>query len=316
VSEEGKRRNLGRGLSALFGEETQAQDYAALDKLRQVKMVPIEFLQPGRFQPRRHFDEATLGPLIDSVREKGVLQPLLVRRIGGGNQYEIVAGERRWRAAQAASLHEVPVVIRDFDDREALEVALVENIQRQDLTPLEEAEGYKRLLDEFGHTQEALAQAVGKSRSHVANMLRLLTLPDAVKTMLDDGRLSAGHARALLVALDPVTLAHEIVDRGLNVRTAEVMAQAAKPAKPAGKTTSSPPSKDADTKALERDLTAQLGLKVAIDFGAKGGSLTIHYRTLDQLDDVLRRLQQTPMQALQDPIEAEEEEGGSSQKSA
>jgi ParB family chromosome partitioning protein len=290
VSEDGRRRNLGRGLSALFGEESA--DYAALDRVRQVKTVPIEVVRAGRFQPRRHFDEEALQALAESIREKGVLQPILVRRHPeDATAYEIVAGERRWRAAQLAQLHEIPVVIRELDDREALEVALVENVQRQDLSPLEEAEGYRRLMEEFQHTQDILAKSVGKSRSHVANTMRLLALPDPVKQHLEAGRLSAGHARALLNAAEPVALADDIVRRGLNVRQAERLAQAAKPAK--GSATAAP-AKDPDTAALERDLGNLLGLKVTVTFAGRGGALTIHYRTLEQLDDVLRRLNHTP----------------------
>ncbi len=290
VSEEGRRRNLGRGLSALFGEESE--DYAALDRLRQAKTVPIDFVRPGRFQPRQRFDEEALQALAQSIREKGVLQPLLVRRHPeAANAYEIIAGERRWRAAQMAQLHEIPVVIREFEDREALEIALVENIQRQDLSPLEEAEGYRRLMEEFGHTQERLAEAVGKSRSHVANMMRLLGLPDTVKELLAAGTLSAGHARALLNAADPAALAAEVVRRGLNVRATEKLAQAARGQ---GSAPAPKPPKDADTAALERDLANLLGLRVTVNFAGRGGSLTIHYRTLEQLDDVLRRLHQIP----------------------
>lgn len=305
MREEGKRRSLGRGLSALLGEETE--DYATLDKVRQTKTVPLEFLKPGRYQPRRHFDEAAMQMLVDSVREKGVLQPLLVRRDPEiSTMFEIIAGERRWRAAQLAQLHEVPVVIRELDDREALELALVENIQRQDLTPLEEADGYRRLLDEFGHTQEDLAKAVGKSRSHVANMLRLLALPDPIKRMVEEGSLTAGHARALLTADDPTSLATQVMQQGLNVRQTEQLAQTAKAATGKGKSgggagtasgASAPTDKDPDTVALERDLSALLGLRVSIEFEGRGGSLTVHYRTLDQLDDVLRRLKQAPPRA-------------------
>src|SRR5579885_14003 len=200
-------------------------------------------------------------------------------------------GERRWRAAQMAQLHEIPVVIREFEDREALEIALVENIQRQDLSPLEEAEGYRRLMEEFGHTQERLAEAVGKSRSHVANMMRLLGLPDTVKELLAAGTLSAGHARALLNAADPAALAAEVVRRGLNVRATEKLAQAARGQ---GSAPAPKPPKDADTAALERDLANLLGLRVTVNFAGRGGSLTIHYRTLEQLDDVLRRLHKIP----------------------
>jgi ParB family chromosome partitioning protein len=291
VSEDGRRRSLGRGLSALFGEESE--DYAALDRLRQAKTVPIDFVRPGRFQPRRRFDDEALHALAASIREKGVLQPLLVRRHpDAANAYEIIAGERRWRAAQIAQLHELPVVIREFADDEALEIALVENIQRQDLTPLEEAEGYRRLMEEFSHTQEDLSKAVGKSRSHVANMLRLLGLPEAVKQHVEAGRLSAGHARALLNAGDPVGLAEQVIKRGLNVRATEKLAQSVKPTP--GKTSGKAQTKDADTAALERDLENMLGLKVTVSFAGRGGSLTIHYRTLEQLDDVLRRLNQMP----------------------
>jgi ParB family chromosome partitioning protein len=289
MGEAGRKRGLGRGLSALFGDESAEQ--AVFDRQRLTRGVAIEQLRPGRFQPRRIFDDDSLRTLADSIRDKGVLQPLLVRRHpDDANAYEIIAGERRWRAAQMARLHEVPVVVKELDDRGALEIALVENIQRQDLTPFEEAEGFRRLMDEFSHTQEALAQAVGKSRSHVANMMRLLSLPEPVKRLVDSGELTAGHARALLNAADPTGLAREIVKRGLNVRQAERLAKIGK----APRKAAAAPEKDADTAALERDLTAQLGLKVAVNFGGRGGSLTIHYRTLDQLDDVLRRLQQTP----------------------
>jgi ParB family transcriptional regulator, chromosome partitioning protein len=280
-----RRRGLGRGLSALFADEQE--DAAAVERLRPVRTLPVEQLRPGKFQPRRHFDPEEMQPLIESVREKGVLQPLLVRRLEDG-EYEIIAGERRWRAAQAAKLHEVPVVVRECDDREALEVALVENVQRQDLTPLEEAEGYKRLIDEFGHTQEDLAQAVGKSRSHIANMLRLLGLPDEVKQLLESGALSAGHARTLIGAENPLALAKQIVEKGLNVRDAETLAGEAKgKAKGAARAAN---GKDADTKALEHDLSQMLGLKVTLDVHGQGGTIAIHYRTLEQLDDVLRRL--------------------------
>ncbi|MEE8393022.1 MAG: ParB/RepB/Spo0J family partition protein [Rhodospirillales bacterium] len=288
TAEEGKRKNLGRGLSALLGDEVE--DYAELDKLRSSKTVPIEFLQPGRFQPRHAMDEVQINELAESIREKGILQPLLVRRLADqANVFEIIAGERRWRAAQRAKLHEVPIIIKDLSDQEALEVALVENLQRQDLSPLEEAEGYDRLMEEFSHTQENLAKAVGKSRSHVANMMRLLGLPDQVKKMLDEGSLSAGHARALLNVKDPQGLALKVVKEGLNVRQTEKLAQQ-NGARPAGKQAAKPTRKDADTRALEKDLANMLGLKVAINFKGKGGSITIHYSTLEQLDDILHRL--------------------------
>jgi ParB family transcriptional regulator, chromosome partitioning protein len=272
------------GLSALLGAgaETWPEPSA-----RTARTVPIELLRPSPFQPRRSFDEEDLEALTASIRARGVMQPLLVRGGGdGGGQFEIVAGERRWRAAQRAGLHELPVIVLQLSDREALEVALVENVQRQDLSPLEEAEGYRRLIDEFGHTQEELASTLGKSRSHLANLLRLLGLPEPVRRMLEAGELSAGHARALLTASDPLRLAAVVVARGLNVRQTEKLVQA---------DTSNPvrrakAGQDPNTLALERDLAGRLGLDVAIRPKGSGGSLTIAYHTLDQLDDLLRRL--------------------------
>ncbi len=307
-----KRTNLGRGLAALFGDENE--DYASLDKVRSTKEVPIEHLHPNRFQPRQYFDDEALASLTDSIRENGVLQPIIVRRHPDrASEYEIIAGERRWRASQKALLHEVPVVIREFTDSQALEVAIVENVQRQDLSPLEEAEGYRRLMDEFSHTQEDLGRVVGKSRSHIANTLRLLTLPDEVKSFLEAGHLSAGHARALIGADNPASLAKRIFADGLSVRETERLIKKAKSGegdgadRPAGKASAKaaggegvesrpvPFEKDADTIALERDLSNMLGLEVAIEFYGKGGSLTIRYETLEQLDDVLHRLNQTPV---------------------
>ena len=290
-----RRKTLGRGLSALFGEEDAGEDLASLDKLRLAKMVPVEFLRPSRVQPRRHFDAAALAALTDSVREKGVLEPIVVRRHPDqANAYEIVAGERRWRAAQGARLHEVPVVVKELSDRDALEIALIENIHREDLTALEEADGYQRLMDEFGHTQDALSRSVGKSRSHVANMLRLLALPEAVKQRLHDGSLSAGHARALLTAENAEALAAEIVAKGLNVRQTEQLVQRGRPqaeGRQRGRARKAEAAKDPNTAALERDLGGLLGLRVRIEErGAEGGTLMIHYDTLEQLDDVLRRI--------------------------
>jgi len=286
-----RRASLGRGLSALFGESTE--DYSQLDKVRQSKQVPIEFVHPGRYQPRRKFDEDAIQGLVESIRDKGILQPLLVRRDPEtANSYELIAGERRWRAAQIAGLHEVPVIIRDLSDREALEIALIENIQRQDLTPLEEAEGYRRLMEEFEHTQEDLARAVGKSRSHVANMMRLLALPEPVKGMVQDGALTAGHARALLTSSDPVSVAREVVKRGLNVRQTEDLMRGDQP-KARKSNAGSPPApamKDVDLLNLEEEISARIGLKVAIDPQGQRGTITIYYQTLDQLDDVLHRL--------------------------
>ena len=287
MSERAKRRPLGRGLAALFGEIEPGE---ALETATQ-RRVPIELIRPGALQPRRRFAEAELEALAQSIREKGVLQPLLVRPIdtGAGEDgatFELVAGERRWRAAQRVGLHEVPVVVRALADAEALEIALVENLQREDLSPLEEAEAYRRLLAEFGRTQANLAEAVGKSRSHVANTMRLLSLPEPVRQLLDDGELSAGHARALLAAAEPAALADEVMRHGLNVRATERLVQrrAQIPESPRRRIP------DADTLALERDLGARLGLRITIAPKARGGALTLHYASLDQLDRVLRLL--------------------------
>ncbi|MGF1641674.1 MAG: ParB/RepB/Spo0J family partition protein [Rhodospirillales bacterium] len=281
-----KRKNLGKGLSALLGEA--GEDYARLDRIRAPRTVAIERLRPSPYQPRRRMAEDELADLARSIAEKGILQPILVRRAGDDPEaFEIIAGERRWRAAQRVQLHEVPVLVRELSDREALEIALVENLQRQDLTPLEEAEGYRRLMEEFTHTQEDLARSVGKSRSHVANMMRLLGLPEPVKALLDGGQLSAGHARALLGAADVSSLARQVVKRGLNVRQTErLVRHEAGPGRP-------PPqkaAKDIDTLALERDLSTLLGLSVEIRLRRGGGALILNYRSLDQLDDILQRL--------------------------
>lgn len=307
-----RRSSLGRGLNALFGE-TAPEDFEPLKKGETPRHLPIEFVTPGRFQPRRKFDQEAIQSLVDSVKERGILQPLLVRQHpDDGAIFEIIAGERRWRAAQLAGLHQVPVVIRELSDREALEIALIENIQRQDLTALEEAEGYKRLMDEFGHTQEVLAKALGKSRSHIANMLRLLTLPLQVKQMVQEGSLTAGHARALLSVEDPVATAQQVIERGLNVRQVEQLAREAHSntrEEPVAPTADAPPigpgpvaragsapvvasrtAKDPDTIALEQDVTNRLGLRVSISSQGQGGTLSIQYQTLDQLDEVIERL--------------------------
>lgn len=300
------KRGLGRGLAALLGDEST--DYAALDRQRSSKQVPIEQLHPGRVQPRRRFDEEALESLAESVRSQGLLQPLLVRRHPDRPaEYEIVAGERRWRAAQRAQLHEVPVVIRELSDAQALELALVENVQRQDLDAIEEAEGYRRLVEEFGHSQEELARLIGKSRPHIANTLRLLNLPEPVRDLVRDGKLTAGHARALLGVAEPAAMAEQVVRRGLSVRDTErLVAQArerpaaARPRASAGVAEAGParpasaPAKDADTLALERDLSTLLGMKVSIELRGRGGVLALHYDDLDQLDEVLRRLNQDP----------------------
>lgn len=289
MSADGKRKGLGRGLSALLGDDSE--DMVRLDRLRAPQVVPIERLRPGRFQPRRHLRQDDLGELAQSIVEKGVLQPILVRRRpDDAGEFEIIAGERRWRAAQLAQLHEVPVVVKDLTDREALEIALIENVQRQDLSPLDEAEGYRRLVDEFGHTQEDLAKSIGKSRSHVANTLRLLSLPEGVKTMVDAGALTAGHARALLGAGDPEALARTVAKRGLNVRQTERLVAGRR--EPANTSPAAGEARDVDTIALERDLSALLGLQVGISFRRGAGTVTLHYRSLDQLDEILQRLTQ------------------------
>ncbi|NQV83421.1 MAG: ParB/RepB/Spo0J family partition protein [Rhodospirillales bacterium] len=281
-----KRTGLGRGLSSLLGEESKQQITAG--SIRGSRQVPVESLIPGRYQPRHFMDEEKIGELAQSVRENGIIQPLLVRRHPEQEgAFEIIAGERRWRAAQMAKMHEVPVIVRDLTDQEALEIGLVENLQRQDLSVLEEADGYQRLIDEFSHTQEALAKTVGKSRSHVANMMRLLTLPDTIRKMLDQGELSAGHARALLAAPDQLAAARQVIKQGLNVRQTERLVKKfqRQTSAPAGRA-----KKDVDTLALERDLANLLGLKVSIKFMGEGGALTVRYDTLEQLDDILLRL--------------------------
>ncbi len=304
ASEQEKRTNLGRGLAALFGEEEG--ESAAPEKATGLK-VPVGRIHPNPYQPRQNFDEAAIKDLADSIRVNGILQPLLVRRHPDNpSDYQIIAGERRWRAAQLAQLHDVPVVLRELSDLKSLEIALLENVQREDLTPLEEAEGYRRLLEEFDHTQADLASALGKSRSHITNTLRLLSLPDDVKVLLQRGALTAGHARALLGAEKPSNLAREVVTRGLSVRQTEARVQQDRTPGPSrmsdgGKPEKSAPvaQKDADTLALEEHLAEVLGLKVAIDFHRlteddEQGSLTIHYQTLEQLDDILDRLSRSP----------------------
>jgi ParB family transcriptional regulator, chromosome partitioning protein len=271
-----KPQRLGMGLSALLGDAGQPGTAT--------QTLPLAAIEPGPFQPRGAMDPQALSDLAASIREHGILQPILVRaKPGAKGTYQIIGGERRWRAAQLVPLHEVPVLIRDLDDRAALAAALVENLQREDLNPLEEADGYQRLTREFGLTQDALGKAVGKSRSHVANMMRLLGLPGRIKDLVGSGSLSAGHARALLTAPDPVKLAEQVVTRGLNVRQTEALAAA-------GTKPRAPRAQDPETRAVERDLTAKLGLKVGIKHGRRGGTLTIAYNDLDQLDGLIRLL--------------------------
>jgi ParB family chromosome partitioning protein len=284
-----QRRGLGRGLSALLGEADtdNAGDAAALA----VHGTPIELIRRNPEQPRRDFDDDELEDLANSIRERGVLQPILVRPAPGEpGQFQIVAGERRWRAAQRAGLREIPVVVREFDDLETLEIAIIENVQRTDLNPIEEAMGYRALIDRFGRTQEEVSKTVGKSRSHVANAMRLLGLPDSVQLDLRAGRLSAGHARALAAAPDPAALAQQVLDQGLNVREAEALARRAATPQKAPAAPRSAPAKDADTRALEDDLGESLGLTVEIFDRGGAGELRIQYASLEQLDDLCRRL--------------------------
>jgi ParB family chromosome partitioning protein len=255
-------------------------------------MVPIERIRPNPDQPRRTFAEDALQELATSVAERGIIQPIIVRIApDDANIYEIVAGERRWRASQIALLHEMPVLLRDYDDTEVLEVAIIENIQRADLNPVDEAAGYRQLMDRFGHTQEKLATALGKSRSHIANLMRLLTLPDEVQGYLVAGQISAGHARALVGHDQANQLAREIIQRTLSVRETEKLVKQG-PAIKKRSVASAPVSKDADTVQIENELTANLGMKVAIDHkpGDEGGKMSISYKSLDQLDDLLRAL--------------------------
>jgi ParB family chromosome partitioning protein len=285
MADELARRRLGRGLATLIGDvETLPQ----ADRTRAPRRLSIASLRPNPRNPRKSYDAADLEELVQSVREKGVVQPILVRPLG--SDFEIIAGERRWRAAQKAGLHEVPVVVHEVSDKEALELAIIENVQRTDLNPLEEAAGYQALADEFGHGQDDIARIVGKSRSHVANTLRLLKLPDEVKAYLDDGSLTAGHARALLGLADPLAMARAIVAQGLNVRQVEAIAQ--ERAEQAGKVAKSRRRiKDADTLTLEKRLSDALGLAVAIHHRGQGGELRIRYKNLEQLDEVIRRLE-------------------------
>jgi ParB family chromosome partitioning protein len=279
---------LGRGLAALLGDPAPVADVPAVSPTTGIASIAIEKLQPGPFQPRRTMEPQALSDLADSIRAQGVLQPLLARPAPDNTgQFEIIAGERRWRAAQLAALHEVPVLVRALTNEQAAAAALVENLQRQDLNPIEEAEGYQRLLEEFANTQEAIAAAVGKSRSHVANTLRLLNLPATVKEEVRKGALTAGHARTLVGKPDAEKLALAIISRGLNVRQAEALTSAKSPAPGEPKTTL---RKDPETVALEKDLGERLGLKVDIAFDGKSGSVRIHYRSLDQLDGLIALL--------------------------
>lgn len=291
-----KPRGLGRGLSALMSDVSPNHSISGGSSIRNADLnVPIEHLVANPKQPRHNFDQGDLDELAASIRSKGVLQPLIVRKIGP-EQYEIVAGERRWRAAQQAKLHKIPVLVREYDDNEVLEIAIIENVQRADLNAMEEATGYRQLMDGFGHTQEKMAEALGKSRSYIANFLRLLTLPDGVQNLLREGKLSAGHARALIPCKDPMALAEIIVRDGLSVRATEALVKrelrgpitSVKMAKEVVE-------KDADTKAIEADLSAALRMKVSIGHiaGTESGTMTISYKTLDELDSLCGVLSRT-----------------------
>jgi ParB family chromosome partitioning protein len=290
---EGSR--LGRGLAALIGDV--GDEAAVLERQRSQRRVPIEFLKPNPRNPRRVFADAELEELAASIRERGVIQPILVRAVRGAmDQYEIVAGERRWRASQRAGLHDVPVILLEISDREALELAIIENVQRADLNALEEANGYQALADEFNYSQDEIAKIVGKSRPHVANTLRLLRLTDAVKAYINSGQLSAGHARLLVGQPNATELAEQIIARGLNVRQVEEMARrdGKKQAREVRRTGRMGP--DPDAAALEKRLTDALGLSVRIVHRADGeGVLSIRYRSLEQLDDISRRLETGPV---------------------
>ena len=288
MAEDGQRARLGRGLAALIGDVGDEDNL--VDRGRGQKRVPVEFLKPNPRNPRKSFSDEDLADLANSIRERGVIQPIVVRALPNlADAYEIIAGERRWRAAQRAGLHDVPIVVVEADDRTSLEFAIVENVQRADLNPIEEAGGYQRLMDEFAYSQTDLATVIGKSRSHVANTMRLLKLPENVRIMLEAGEISAGHGRALLGIDNPEAIARRIRDEGMNVRDVERLAQE-------GDDTTRRPrkrkaaEKDPDTRALEQALEDVLGLSVVIDHKGSGGELRIRYGSLDQLDQLCRRL--------------------------
>ncbi|HIF25338.1 MAG TPA: ParB/RepB/Spo0J family partition protein [Micavibrio sp.] len=295
-----KKRGLGRGLNALFEDEEGVYPQADPDGHTpgaERTMVGLDQLEPGTYQPRRNFNDESLKELAESISVHGVLQPLVVRKKPGfDGTFEIIAGERRWRASQIAQLHEVPVIIKELNDEQALEIALIENLQREDLNPIDEARGYKQLVEEFGHTQEKAAAILGKSRSHVANMMRLLMLPSKVLEMLKDGKLTMGHARTLITADDPEALAKIIVEQGLSVRAAEQLAADFAAGKAVKGKKKAKIAKDVDTVALEEEVSNAIGMKVSIDAkGSKGaGVMKISYKSLDQLDEVLHRLSHFP----------------------
>lgn len=294
VDKKTKTRGLGRGLSALMSDVNQDIAPPSDQVPRRADMlVPVEQVQPNPDQPRRAFDDAALQELASSIAEKGVIQPLIVRMHPSRDGiYEIVAGERRWRASQIAKVHSVPVIVRDYTDTEVLEVAIIENIQRADLNPIDEGAGYRQLMQKFGHTQEQLSSVLGKSRSHIANVMRLLNLPDGVRTYLIEGKLTAGHARTLVGHEDAQRLADHIVKNGLSVRDAEKLAKQGLVKEKTAKVAKLQSTKDADTVQIEGELSAALGMKVSIDHtsGTEGGRLSLNYKNLEQLDDLLRAL--------------------------
>ncbi|MCC2099514.1 MAG: ParB/RepB/Spo0J family partition protein [Hyphomicrobiales bacterium] len=285
------RPRLGRGLAALIGDGTA--ETGAIDQSRGQKKVPIEFVRPNPKNPRKNFTDETLDELAESIRQKGIIQPIVVRTNPNlPDIYEIIAGERRWRAAQRAGLHDVPVVVADVSERESLELAIIENVQREDLNPIDEARGYEQLAADFGYSQIDLANIIGKSRSHIANTLRLLKLSSSLRKLLEEGQLTAGHGRALLASENPDSLAEQILQDGLSVREAERLAQG-KPGSPAeAAPKKAKTQKDADTVALERSLADLLGMAVLIKHRGEKGELSIRYASLDQLDDLCRRLRQ------------------------
>jgi len=292
-----KATGLGRGLSALIDEAVRPPNAESASPTGGVRTIEIGRIRPNPLQPRKNFDDDAIAELTASIVERGILQPILVRPVDDG--FEIVAGERRWRAAQKAQLHQIPAIVRDFDESVTAEIALIENIQREDLNAIEEAEGYRQLISRYGHGQDAVAKLVGKSRSHVANLLRLLDLPDSVKEMLLRGDISMGHARAILTAPEPEQLAQEIASKGLSVRQAEQLAKQVKPgamsdmARAVARAQQRPV--DADLEALERQLGDLLGLRIKVAHGKKGGTVVLHYSTLDQLDLICQRLSGEPI---------------------
>lgn len=295
MDKKSERRGLGRGLSALMADvniDQNMQDTV----VRSETFVPVEKIVPNPDQPRRDFQPEALQDLADSLRQKGVIQPLIVRKIANSDRFEIVAGERRWRAAQIAQLHELPVIVREFSDGEVLEIAIIENIQREELNAIEEAFAYRQLMQRFGHTQEKIAEALSRSRSHIANLLRLLSLPDDVQDMVKTAKLSAGHARALITSENASQLANQIIARGLSVRETEEMVRKSNENPSKKKPVRRDDGKDADTRALEADLSANLKMGVRIDHGAsgEGGKVTISYRSLDDLDLLCRALSVLP----------------------